>query len=1309
MSNSSHLNSLYINKSKFFYTPKGWLTILALFFFSFQASAQFNADFSASQVSGCAILQVTFTDLSTGNPTGWTWDFGNGAALSTLQNPSTSYITPGIYTVTLTITNGVSTDTEVKTAYITVYTKPVAGFTMSTDTVCVGEAITFTDASTISTGGPPISNWAWNYGDGFSSSVTVPSVTHAYSTPGNYPVSVLATDSNGCSGNIIKNIVVLPKPALSFSATPTSACAAPLNVTFTNTTSSIGATTYTWTFGDGGTSTSMNPTHNYLTSGQYNVTLYVNQNGCIDSLTIPNSVIIQKIAAGFTATPTVICTGESVSFTNTSIPSAATADWNFGDGGTSTLLNPSYTYTTAGTFTVTLIVSDASGCKDTITSTITVNQMPVADFVADTMAACSVPFPVNFTNTSTGATGYTWNFGDGSPFSTLQNPSHVYTTPGSYNVTLIATNSSGPCIDSIVKSLFIVIAPPIAGFINPPDSGCVPLAINFASTSVSPIDPITNYIWNFGDGSTATSAPPLSHTYTATGIYSVSLIIQTANGCTDTATCNNCIKAGVLPVANFGILDDTVCYGKVVTFSDSSTNTTGWLWDFGDGQFGSMQNPTHVYPDTGSYDVMLIAFNNGCADTSLIQKVVILPPKAIFSYALSCTNYYTVQFSDASHGADSIVWNFGDGTYDIFNTLNPVHTYPSRGPFTVMLTAFNYATGCSDSITANFTIAEPIASYSFAASSGCYPFSADLTSTSQDASTYYWDLGDPTSAQDTSIADSALYTYNNPGAYPITLIITDVNGCKDTLIDTLKTLGPFPYFYADTLTGCRPLLVTFTDTSVSDSILTQWIWNFGDGSPNDTTSSNLTTHTYTATGMFSVTMTVRDTNGCIKTIVKNNYIQPTFPNPAFTVDTFACKLDILTYNASATTVVGGTYYWNYGDGNLDTTTNPVITHAYASDGLYVVSLTVVDTNGCDSTVTDTIRILKPTANFSWTIDTVYCGNMEVTFTDLSTGFPASWLWDFGNGGTSTLQNPTAFYSTGGVFSVTLITTNGGGCKDTLRLDSIITVPLATGSYTFTPASGCNPLTVCFNSNSINTSNYIWDFGDGTVVNCTGGDTCHTYTNPGTFNPLLFLEYSLPNGDTCTEAATNLIGPVVVSNVINVSLTGSPPISGPPYSATVPMDSLLFITTNYSGGVGPYTYSWSPNTGINCDTCANIIIKGTGDTIMYVFTIYDSGGCLGQDSIFVLSEPCFEEDLIPNVFSPNADGSNDLFYIPGVCPDEKYSLQIYNRWGTLMFSTTQRNNAWDGRTNAGLDASDGVYYFIVNVDEKVYKGTVHLVR
>ena len=1276
-----------------------------------EASAQVTANFSASPVAGCPPLPVQFTDMSTGGPTSWNWNFGNSGT-SVLPNPNVIYNLPGVYTVTLTVSDGTSTNTIVKPGYITVYNKPTAGFTMSTDTACVGQTVTFTDSTILSPNGAAIASWAWDFGDGNTATVTTPSITHAYNTlttPHIYPISLIITDINGCTNSIIHNIVIVSPPTPSFSADSTFSCTPPLHVTFTNNSSYSGQTTYHWNFGDGTNSTAFNPpSHTYTASGTYNVTLILNQNGCIDSLVKPNYIVIQNMAASFAATPTVVCTGQPITFNNTSVPAAATANWNFGDAGTSNLPSPSHTYTTAGTYTVTLIAG-ANTCLDTTTGTVTVNQTPVASFIADTMVSCAVPFTVNFTSTSTGGTNYVWNFGDGSPASVLQNPAHVYTQPGTYTVSLIVTNASGPCVDSVKINNFIVISRPVAGFTHLPDSGCAPLTVNFMSTSTSTIEPITTYIWNFGDGNNATVAVPgTSHTYTATGIFTVTLIVHTANGCADTFICNNCIKVGIKPVSSFGISQDTVCYGLPISFSDSSTgNITGWYWYFGDGGSSTLQNPQYAYGDTGTFHPYLIAYNHGCADTSAIKNVVILPPVALFTYTLSCTNYYTVHFTSTSKGADSLVWYFGDGTKDSSNNKNPIHTYPLRGPYTFTLTAYNYSSGCNNSITGTFTIAEPIASFTVANTTGCYPFTANLTSTSQDANSVWWNFGDPAATNDTANITNPSYTYTATGQYPVSLIITDVNGCKDTVIDTLGALGPYPYFFADTLRGCRPLFVTFVDTSVSDSVLVQWTWDFGDGSPIATTAIDSIIHIYTTPGIYSVTMTVTDKNGCTKVLVKTNYIQPTFPYPAFTVDTFACKGDVLTFNASATNAVDGTYIWHFGDGTIDSTHNPIstITHAYTHDSLFVVTLTVRDTNGCDSTITHSVLILKPTANFRDTILNLGCGTVLDSMIDMSTGYITSWYWTFGDGGNSSSQNPKHTYTQPGYWPITLIVQNAGGCWDTVQIDSVF-VPGPIGSFTFSPNSGCNPLKVCFDGNSLNAQNYLWDFGDGSAAHTA--DTCHTYTpvfglqSFQTYYPLLVLGNTLPNGFQCLLNATNLTGSVTVTNVVNVSLSV-------PDTIHVPIDSIIPVTATYYGGVPPYTYHWSPDTGMNCDTCTSVLILGTGNTIHYTFVIYDNAGCLGIGSVVVLSEPCFQAKRIPNVFSPNGDGINDMFYIPGVCPNEKYSIQIFDRWGVLMFSTTLRNNGWDGRTNAGVEAVNGVYYFVVNINDKPYKGFVQLLR
>ena len=1214
------------------------ILILILFGISLSCSlkAQVNADFSASQNKGCAPLVVTFTNLSTGSTT-WNWNFGNSST-STNQNPSTIYTIPGVYSVTLTATNGSTSDIEIKTGYIVVYNKAIAGFTLNTDTACVGQPITFTDATVIAPGGAAIASWEWDFGDGNVSTTTTPSINHPYLSPGNFPVSVITTDLNGCTSNYIQKVVIIQKPNISFSASPTSSCTPPLNVTFNNTSTVIGTTTYLWNFGDGDTSTAISPTHTYNSYGAYDVTLTTYQNGCIDSLVKTKFISIQNITASFSVTPTSVCTGDSITFTNISTPATTSSIWDFGDGNTSTTFNPSHIYTTAGTHTFTLIASDANGCSDTISSTITAHQTPTADYTADTTKACAFPFTVNFTNTSNGTNNYVWNFGDGST-SILQNPSHTYTTSGTYDVSLIATSTTGGCSDTITKNSFIIISPPVAYFVSGPDSGCVPLNMLFLDTTKNSISPITNHTWNFGDGSSASVSNPLTaHTYTATGIYSFTLTSTTANGCYDTAVCNNCIKVGIKPTAKFGIIKDTTCYGLPMSFIDSSSNATGWKWVYGDGAFDIIQNPFHVFADTGSFQPMLIAYNNGCADTSAAKLATILLPKSNFTYTLSCSNYYTVKFTSTSVGADSLVWNFGDGTI-LSDVPNPTHTYTTTGTYAVSLTAYNFNAGCSNTNTKNFAISTPIANYLTTAASWCYPASVDFSSTSQSAIKYYWDLGDPISSLDTSTADTAFYVYNSPGYYPIKLIITDLNNCTDTLIDTLHILGPLPDFNGTPLTGCRPMLATFKDSSILDSPLTQWIWNYGDGSKPDTITNNAVSHIYSIPGVYSVTMTVTDSNSCVKTITKNNYIKPTFPFPALEIDTFACKSDVIVFDASATSVVGGTYIWNFGDGNKDTTISAITTHSYINDGIYTVSLTVLDTNNCDSTIIKNIRILKPVANFNDSTLNAGCGTMQIAFKDSSTGYITSWNWNFGNGAGSTLQNPTYTYTKPGVYDVTLIVTNAGGCKDTLTLDSIVVVPGPVGSFSFSPVSGCIPHKTCFDASSINSENYIWDFGDGSVLQSLG-DTCYTYKTQGNFKPVLVMKNTLSNGTPCILEATNLTGMVNTISVVNASVIGT-------HTFIIPNDSTINITTANTGGTPPYTYSWIPNINISCDTCNTVVIGTPKDTMTYTFYVYDALGCEGIDSILVMPEPCLAEKKIPNVFTPNNDGINDEFLIPKI--------------------------------------------------------------
>ncbi|HXU28755.1 MAG TPA: PKD domain-containing protein, partial [Bacteroidia bacterium] len=210
-----------------------YTSLLIGFLFSVTTQAQVQANFSGTPLSGCSPLSVTFTDLSSGSPTSWNWNFGNGNN-STIQNPGATYSNPGTYTVSLTVSNGSSTNTKTRTNYITVYAKPGTNFNVSEDTVCIWQTINFTDITTIAAGGAAITSWSWDFGDG-SAQIHTANTSHSYNAAGNYPVSLITTDAHGCSNIKIVHVIVSPLPVPSFTASPNFKCTAPVAVTFTNT------------------------------------------------------------------------------------------------------------------------------------------------------------------------------------------------------------------------------------------------------------------------------------------------------------------------------------------------------------------------------------------------------------------------------------------------------------------------------------------------------------------------------------------------------------------------------------------------------------------------------------------------------------------------------------------------------------------------------------------------------------------------------------------------------------------------------------------------------------------------------------------------------------------------------------------------------------------------------------------------------------------------------------------------------------------------------------------------------------------
>ncbi len=1078
----------------------GWALSLALMFPIF-AQGQVTANFSGSPLAGCSPLVVQFTDASTGPVTTWAWNFGNGNT-SNLQSPAAVYVTPGTYTVTLTVSGGGFSDAEVRTAYITVFQNPTAALTNTSPRAgCAPLTVCFGDVSTPGSGA--INGWLWDFGDGNTSTLAAP--CHTYAAAGNYTVSLVVTDVNGCNNTVVRpNFVsVSTPPVASFNGSPLAACTPPLNVTFTNnSTGGAAPLSYQWDFGDGGSSTLANPTHTYNATGAFTITLIVTDvNGCTDTLVRTSYVNIGSVVAAFTPSTTTICEGQSVTFTDNSTGNPNTWNWTFGDGGTSTAQNPTHTYATAGTYTVSLTASNGA-CTDVITQNalIVVDPAPVANLSGTPTSGCSAPMPVAFTDLSTGSpTTWLWNFGDGNT-STAQNPNHTYTAPGTYTVTLTVTNANG-CTDVVTFNNYIQIIPPVANFVGVPIMGCIPLNVAFTDLSTS-VEPIVSWQWDFGDGNTSTAQNP-GNTYTVAGAFTVSLIIVNAAGCTDTIIRPVYIQAGTPPVACFTVNPTVACVNSPVNFTDCSTNATGWFWDFGDGGTSNAQNPTYAYQDTGCFTVTLIASNFGCTDDTVIANVVcITPPLARFTLtpATGCGVPLLVTFTDNSILPQTWLWDFGDGNTS--TVPSPTHTYTALGNYTVTLTVSDTVNGCVDDANATVTITDPQANFSGTPVFGCGPLTVNFTDLSTGATTWAWDFGDG----GTSNGQNPTHTYQNPGVYTVTLVIGDNNGCSDTHVELnyITVIGPTVNFTGTPLVGCDSLLVQFTDLSVPGAPIVSWSWTFGDG--NVSVQQN-PSHTYLP-GTYTVTLTVTDAVGCSRTFTRNNYVFVTRPVANFTInDTITCAGVALQFN-NTSVGSGLSYNWDFGDGTFSTATNP--SHAYAGNGTYNVTLAVVDVNGCRDTIVQNglVTISNVLAAFNANPTNASCPPLLVSFTDQSFWDIVSWNWNFGDGTGSTLQNSAHVYATAGSYDVTLSVINDDGCRDTLFMPGLINILGPNGSFVFDPDTGCTPQLVHFNATATNTAVYTWDFGDGNVGISTVDSIDHTYTQTGTFYPILILDDGL---------------------------------------------------------------------------------------------------------------------------------------------------------------------------------------------------------
>jgi gliding motility-associated-like protein len=986
-----------------------------------------------------------------------------------------------------------------------------ANFISNQKTGCAPLVVQFTDSSK---GNP--SSWKWDLGNGTTSVLQNPSV--AYFEPGTYSVKLTIKNSFGVDSIIKKNyITVYASPVINFKASSVTGCF-PLATTFSDlsTPGSGSITNWQWDFGDGNFSETKNPGHTYTSAGDFNVSLKAtNSNGCVTSKTVPAYIHIPTgVKADFTNSTSASCNAPvSIQFTNKSSGSGTLQyQWNFGDGTTSTLANPAHTYSNSGSFTVSVSVTNATGCTDIL-------EKKNLIIIGQTKADFSIPSklcaqtPATFINTSNPVpSNANWNFGDGTDTVSL-NAVKVFKNPGNYTVTMISNN--GACKDSVSKNIEVIAKPVIAFSVNDSVSCAIPFAVNFTNSSTN----VASVFWDFGDGSTSNSANP-SHTYQQEGNYTVRLFVTNASGCTDSLVKTDFIKIKI-PVVTIDNLPQKGCAPLSHTFSatvNSVVPVVKYQWNFGDGSSSNAVNPTHVYTVEGKYTVTLTYTTaGGCSGTVTVTDAILVGAKPTPKYIADPVNtcaFQQIHFTDQSSGKpDEWLWYFGDGGSS--SDQNPAHQYSDTGLFDVTLIAINK--GCADTITypKKVHIHPPVALFSFEKTCDL-PRKVIFTDHSIGADYYNWNFGDGT----TSTEKSPAHAFVNPGIYAVSLTVTNqVTGCSETKTDTIPVIHEIPDFTISGTDVCKKTPVTFQSNNNIQNV-SSYTWNFGDGiSVSD--SANVVSHIYSKANSYNVTLIVKDVDGCIDSVTKPTLVKVNGPTANFGASVAGiCLNSTVVFNDSSST--DGTHNlvkwnWSWGDGMTENDSVASFNHSYASAGNYTVSLVVTDSKGCTDTLAkpNAILVSKPVASF--TADTLSCTSKPINFVNSSSGPGLKYTWNFGDGSTSDKQNPVHLFSKEGMYSVSLSITDQYGCGSNISKRNYIQVANPKADFRVSDSIGtCPPLIVTFTNQSVNYSKIEWNFGDGTTS--TELNPSHFYSSAGTFNAVLTI--TSPSG--CTSQKTQKI-------------------------------------------------------------------------------------------------------------------------------------------------------------------------------------------
>ncbi len=1174
-------------------------SFIYIFCLQIPCGAQLKADFIMDRSGGCAPLTVFFTNTSSGtSPSAvYEWDFGNANG-SSLKNAGAVFLDQKDYTVTLTVRDG--NQTASKTQTVTVYQKPVVDFSVSSAKVCTPDPVTFTSKAKADKGN--IVDYMWDFGDGFTGRSYGSEITHTYLIKQKSSVTLSVTDNHGCSNSkTIDNIVeVIPGVSASFSADKTFICFAPDPVTMINSsTSGEGALSYTWDFGDGITSSAKDPTHSFNKKGIYSVKLSIQSTtGCKSELTKTAYLNVGEFKSQMNV-PDVACQNSAVTLQNTSMPAPTSYSWLI-DGASYPYYYNSYTFSTAGEHTIQL-TNNFGTCVETISKKIRVNELPQPKgFVTQIPDYCFPPVTVSFKDTTTGAVKSEWNFENyyyPLPIqATGKSVSFRFDQAYTRNVTLFVTDANG-CKNSVQQP--VAITQPYV-YIQTIDFngmyGCEKLTKKFSFVAN---EPLASFKWDFGDGSTSVEAEP-EHTFTKSSL--VKLTYTTAKGCSSESSYIN-INISQKPKADFVSLSGTTICGNSFIQFEKKTNTSVWDYFLVNGEYtgiGSYSNFTYQFKDTGKHTITHIAYNEGCSDTmTRVDYITVLPsfPK-ISGFKNTCDgDRGTVTFTQNSRYAKKWMWDFGDGTTASYNTDEPeiTHHYTKSGEYKVVLTTNNGQCSNRDSMAIRVLLKQqPILSSS--KTSICADETLKYTITNLDIrtfSSYYFSHQLESYQYNDGTTFPLDYYYNYwINLMPFNSTIGNVQKGKDSIrivtregyfgcLDTtnyipIKVTGAAAGFEIVTNNVCFKSPVSFKDTSkAQNTTIVSRQWDFGDGQTQAVTQGGVITHLYANPGTYYVTLRITDASGCTSTTSSyTQMVSVNGPKANFSPSETNAHLNSTIYfynNTNNYNSYNTKYEWQFGDGTTSGEYYP--SYTYTQPGNYKIRLIAKNPDtGCSDTAYSEITVKNFNANFSFTssfVNSAECGPTLVRFSNTSYDYTHV-KWDFGDGFTSdNINYPSHIYTAPGKYIIKLFVTGNNGLSKTY-VDSVV-IKSNKVNISANKLYACTSQSVTLSAVSENVSSYLWDFGDGTIVQASDTFSVHYYQRPGIYIPKLISK----DGDGCAASIT--LSEKITIDSLYLSLNNLEP------KICTPKEILFNPTMVNTFANQAFTYHWDFGTGNKADT------------------------------------------------------------------------------------------------------------------------------